>query len=174
LVSSFKWTGNRQLLVVAKRVAEPLDMFGYPKHYHGYLTKSQNVRVFKVDLDSGITERFTADVKEPTFMFRSIGFRNQEIAPATNRVAFSDGNAICVYDDSLGKVVATAPVNGSIEGTWWDTNDRLIVGIALLSGEKHFSTFDLKTGKAEDQSATYLPAWDSVWNNEGWFRTGKK
>lgn len=174
LVSSFKWTGNRQLLVVAKKVAEPLDMFGYPKHYHGYLTKSQNVKVFTADLESGVAERFSVDVKEPTFMFRSIGFLNQEIAPASPRVAFSDGNAICVYDDVLGKVVATAPVSGAIEGTWWDSNDRLIVGIALLSGEKHFSSFDVKTGEVNDESSTYLPIWDGVWNNESWFRTAKK
>jgi hypothetical protein len=169
LVSSFKWYGNRQIIVVAKKVAEPLGMFGYPKHYHGYLTKSLNVKVYRIDLDAGISERFAADVKEPTFMFRSIGFLNQEIAPGTNRVAFSDGNAISVYDDSLGRVVATAPVNGSIEGTWWDTNDKLIIGIALLSGEKHFSILDVKTGKVEDGSSTYLPIWDSEWNNEGWF-----
>ena len=173
LVSSFKWVGNRRLLVVAKQVAEPLDMFGYPKHYHGYLTKSQNVKVFTVDLDAGVAGRFAVDVKEPTFMFRSIGFLNQEIAPATNRVAFSDGNAICVYDDASGKVVATAPVNGPIEGTWWDSSDRLIVGVGLLSGEKHFSMFDIKTGKLEDQSATYLPLWDSQWTHEDWFRSGR-
>jgi hypothetical protein len=107
-------------------------------------------------------------------MFRSIGFLNQEMSPTTNRVAFSDGNAICVYDDAAGKVIASAPVTGSIEGTWWDTNDRLIIGIGLLSGEKHFSTFDIRTGKVEDQSSVYLPIWDGVWNNDAWFRAGKK
>lgn len=187
LVSSFKWTSNKELLVVAKKVSDPLDMHGYPRHYHGYLAKGWDLRVFRVSLTSGVTNRFTLDTKdttvtdrfaqdakEPTFMFRSIGFLNQEICPTTNRVAFSNGKAICVYDDSVGKVIATAPVDGSIEGTWWDTNDKLVVGIALLSGEKHFSAFDLKTGKVEEQSTIYLPMWDGSWNNEGWFRSGKK
>ncbi len=65
-------------------------------------------------------------------------------------------------------------MTGSIEGTWWDTNDRLIVGIGLLSGEKHFSTFDISTEAVKEQSSVYLPLWTGAWNNAVWFRTGKK
>ena len=107
-------------------------------------------------------------------MFRSIGFLNQEVCPTGNRVAFSSGRAICVYDDAVGKVIATAPVDGSIEGTWWDTHDKLVVGIGLLSGEKRFSTFDVKTEKVEDASSAYLPMWDGTWYREDWFRAGQK
>jgi hypothetical protein len=187
LISSFKWTGNRELLVVAKKVSTPLGMHGYPKHYHGYLAKAHNVKLFRVNLDSGITDRFTLDTKDasstdpylykskdPTFMFQSIVFFNQEISPTANRFAFSDGNAICVYDDVVGKVIARAPVIGSIEGTWWDTNDRLIVGIGLLSGKKQFSTFDIPTETLKEKSSVYLPLWTGAWNNADWFRTGKK
>ena len=174
LISSFQWISNSEMIVVAKAVYDRLDMYGYPRHYHGFLTKASKVQVFRVGLDTGVTERFATGVSWPVFMFRSAWFENQEISPFAKRVAFSDGKALCVYDDDARKVVATAPVDGSIEGTWWETNDRLIVGIALLSGEKRFSVFDLKAGTLEDRTAKYLPLWDGTWRKADWFRSGNR
>lgn len=170
LISSFRWTGNRELLVVIKLIDDPLGMHGYPQHYHGYLAKSKCVRIARLNLDTGITNRFLLATASPTFMFHSCGFQNQEIAPDTNRVAFSAGYALCVYDDGLGRLVARVPVDGSIEGTWWDTNDRVIIGIGLLSGQLHFSRLDVRTGRMTDQTAQLLPFWTRNWERLDWFR----
>lgn len=175
LISSFKWLDDRELLVVTKRITDPLDMFGYPQHYHGYLAKATQVRIVRVRLSAGLTERFTQPVQQPTFMFHSIGFQNQEISPTSNRVAYSDGHALCVYDDAVGKVIATVPIPGAIEGTWWETNDRLIVGLGLLSGgERRFVSVDLPSGRVEDQTLQLLPRWTLLWNNADWFRAPKR
>jgi len=175
LISSFKWLDNRELLVVTKQITDPLDMFGYPQHYHGYLAKATQVRIVRVHLDSGLTERFTQAVQQPTFMFHSIGFQNQEISPTSSRVAYSDGHALCVYDDAVGKVIATVPMPGAIEGTWWETNDRLIVGLCMLSGgERHFVSVDLPSGHVEDQTRQLRPRWKLLWDNADWFRAPKR
>ena len=121
-------------LVVVKEIDEPLDMFGYPQHYHGYSAKAKSIRIVKVNLDGGVSERFTQSVTKPTFMFHSIGFENQEISPYSDRVAFGDGAVVCVYDDVVGKVIAKAPITGPLEGVWWETNDKLVLGLGLLSG----------------------------------------
>ncbi|MCC6683340.1 MAG: hypothetical protein IT445_20785 [Phycisphaeraceae bacterium] len=170
LVSSFKWVSDKELLVVSKMVDDPLDLYGYPQHYHAYLTSAKNVRILRLDVDGGITERFICDVKDPTFTFRSTGFMNQEISPFSSRVAFSDGNAVCVYDDSVGRLIAQAPVNGSIEGTWWDTDDKLIVGIGLLSGDMQFATFDVLSEQVQEHTSLYLPLWTGMWDNVDWYR----
>lgn len=188
LISSFQWTGNKELLVVSKKVDDPLDMYGYPQHYHGYSTKAKNIRVLRVNLDSGITERFIGDVKDPTFMFRSIGFINQEISPTSNRVAFSDGTNLCVYDDMAGKLIrrvkipqksapkpdlppdyppdaakavaALSSEPAQLEGIWWQTNDKLVAGVGLLGfPAKSFYTYVVSTNTMADVTGNLLPVW---------------
>ena len=149
-------------------IDEPLDMFGYPQHYHGYLAKAMNVRIIRLNLQSGIAERFIQDVKHPTFMFHSIGFMNQEISPYSDRVAFSDGSAICIYDDDNGKMMVTAPITGSIEGTWWETDNRVIVGTGLLSGEMKFAEIDLISNSVSDRTSQLLPVWNRMWDKIEW------
>jgi len=173
LISSFKWISNKELLVVLKEIDEPLDMYGYAQHYHGYLAKAKSIKIVRVNVDGGVSERFTQPVNEPTFMFQSIGFRNQQASPDSDRVVFSDGAAVCVYDDSAGKVVAKAAITGSLEGTWWDTKSRIILGLGLLSSsDRRFASFDLADSKLQDRTGALLPLWDGQWASVDWFRAG--
>ncbi len=172
LISSFKWISNKEVLVVLKEIDEPLDMFGYPQHYHGYLAKAKSIKVVRVNLDGRVSERFTQPVNEPTFMFKSVGFQNQEVSPYSDRVAFSDGAAVCVYDDTAGTIVAKAAITGSVEGTWWETKDKIILGVGpLSSSDRRFASFDLADSKIQDRTADLLPLWDGQWASVDWFRT---
>lgn len=156
-----------------KEIDEPLDTFGYPQHYHGYLAKARSIRIVRVNVNGDVSERFTQVVNEPTFMFQSVGFRNQEVSPYSDRVAFSDGAAVCVYDDTAGKVMTRAAIAGSVEGTWWETKDRIILGRGLLSStERRFTSLDLADGEVRDRTAALLPLWDGRWANVDWFRVG--
>lgn len=175
LVSSFKWLSGKELLIVSKGIDEPLGMFGYPVHYHGYLAKSTYIKVSKVNLDSGVAERFKQAVKNPTFLFHSIGFVNHEISPYSSRVAFSDGANITVYDDSNGKIVAKAPVAGSIEGIWWSDDDTVILGLGLLSAPKRqFAVFNVPDSAVKDATDKLLPLWGPSWGNGTWFKKAMK
>ncbi|MCL5096760.1 MAG: hypothetical protein M1608_04375, partial [Candidatus Omnitrophica bacterium] len=173
LISSFKWISNKELLVVMKEIDEPLDMFGYPQHYHGYLAKTKGIKIVRVNLDGGVSQRFEQPVKETTFMFHSIGFENQEISPYADRVAFSNGSGLCVYDDGAAKVLATVPMTGEIEGTWWESKDTVIIGIGLLSGGRDFLRCDLADGSVQKCTATLLPQWDGMWRQVDWFKAQK-
>ncbi len=174
LISSFQWISDKELLVVVKEIDEPLDMYGYPQHYHGYLAQARNVKIFKVVVSGRVSERFTQAVSGPTFIFHSIGFENQEISPYSPRVAFSDGAAICVYDDAAGKVVAKAPLTGSLEGVWWEASDKLILGLDLLSSsDLRFASFDATDGKTQDCTASLLPLWNRQYDSVDWFKAGR-
>ncbi len=169
LISSFKWISNKELLVVVKEIDEPLDMFGYPQHYHGYLAKAKDIKIVRVELDGAVAHRFGQPVKEPTFMFHSIGFENQEISPYASRVVFSNGSGLCVYDDGVAKVIATVPMTGEIEGTWWESKDTVIVGIGLLSGRREFRRYALTDGSVQNCTAALLSQWDGMWRQVNWF-----
>jgi len=174
LISSFKWISNEELLVVVKEIDEPLDMFGYPQHYHGYLAKAKSIKIVRVGLDGRVSERFTQRVNEPTFMFHSIGFQNQEISPYSDRVAFSDGAAVCVYDDTAGKLVAKAAITASVEGPWWKSSDKIVLGLGLLSSsDRRFASFDVADSSVRDITATLLPLWGGQWLSADWFRAGR-
>jgi hypothetical protein len=174
LISSFKWVSNEELLVVVKEIDEPLDMFGYPQHYHGYLAKAKSIKIVRVGMDGRVSERFTQPVNDPTFMFHSIGFQNQEISPYSDRVAFSDGAAVCVYDDTTGKLVAKAAITASLEGTWWEKRDRIMLGLGLLSSsDRRFASFDVADSNVRDITAALLPLWDGQWVSADWFRAGR-
>jgi hypothetical protein len=150
-------------------------MYGYPVEYHGYSAESTDVKVTRVHLDSGVSERFNTSVDHPTFMFRSVGFKNQEISPYSSRVAFSDGVSINVYDDSEQKVIARAPVTGPIEGTWWQDDHTVILGLGLLSEEEtRFAIFDVEDSTVTDATERLLPLWDGSWSKADWFKMPKK
>lgn len=172
LVSSFKWIDSKELLIISKGVSDPLDMHGSYVYYHGYLTESTYVKVSKVNVDTGkVEQRFMQKVKNPTFIFHSIGFENHEISPYSSRVAFSDGSNINIYDDTRDKVIAKAPIEGSVEGIWWVDKDTLIIGLGLLSGQKKFLVFDVTTGKIANKTNILIPLWgDSSYRNDDWFR----
>lgn len=170
LISSFKWISNEELLVVVKEIDERLDMYGYPQHYHGYLAKAKGIRIVRVKSDGGVSERFAQPVKEPTFMFHSIGFENQEISPYADQVAFSDGSGLCVYDDRAARVLATVPITGDIQGTWWESKGAIVVGVGLLSGDKDFLRCDLANRSVQKCTSTLLPQWDGMWRQLDWFK----
>jgi hypothetical protein len=178
LISSFKWISTKELLIVVKEIDEPLNLYGYPQHYHGYLAHAEEIKIVRVHLDTGVTQQFSQNLRtKPTFIFHSvgfvhsIGFENQEISPYSNRVAFSDGLAICVYDDDSGQVIAKVPVNSSVEGVWWETKDKLILGLGLLSSpSRQFVRLNLVDGKIEDCTQSLLPLWTGQYDNINWFR----
>ncbi len=174
LISSFKWIGNKEILVVSKGVDEPLGMYGDPVHYHGYLAKATYVKVSKIHLDTGVIERFRLQINHPTFIFHSLGFVVDEISPYSSRVAFSDGENINVFDDESGKVIATAPVNGTIQGIWWSDNNTVILGLGLLSKpELKFAVFNISDCTVEDVTKKLLPFWDHrSYSQSNWFRPG--
>ena len=52
------------------------------------------------------SERFHQELDHPTFLFHGIDFLLDEISPKADRVAFSDGANLCIYDDTAGKPIA--------------------------------------------------------------------
>lgn len=175
LVSSFKWISSDELLIVSKGIDEPLDSYGYPVHYYGYLANSTYVKVSRIHLESGVTERFKQEVNKPTFLFHSIGFENQEISPYSSRVAFSDGTNINVYDDSEGAITAKAPVEGSINGIWWQDDNTVILKLRQISNEpKRFLTFNANDTTIKDATGKLLPRWDGSYLNADWFKQAEE
>jgi hypothetical protein len=92
--------------VVAKKTSYPLDMMGKPYYYQGYLDRAKDTRIFQLHLTKGKTERYRQAVARPTFLFHAVHFCVEEISPKADRVAFSDGDNLCIYDDVAGKLVA--------------------------------------------------------------------
>lgn len=151
LVSSFKWISSNELLVVSKGVSDQLDLFGEYIQYYGMATNSTYVKVSRVNIDTRkVEQRFKQEVKRPPFVFNSIGFENDEISPYSGRVVFSDGENINVFDDASGKVIAKAPIDGSIKEIRWADNNRVVVGLGVPGArpsQRNFVVFDIKTGK---------------------------
>ena len=105
-------------------------MHGKPYRYEGYLDHAEDIRITRWDLRTGKTERYTQTLGQvvkdagrhaqaakrptltdtPTFLFHAITFRMDEISPQADRVAFSDGDNLCVYDDTAGKVVTQVKI----------------------------------------------------------------
>lgn len=182
VISSFRWIDKENLLVVSKGERYPLAMAEKPFHYNGYIDKSKDIRITRLNLTKGKTECYQQAVNDPTFLFHSIGFCVEEISPKADRVAFSDGVNLCIYDDTIGKLLAKVtipqkqvPKSGSvaslasgemrenaaqIEGVWWQTNDRLVIGIGLLgSPDKSFYTYDIPSKAMIDVTSVLLPVW---------------
>lgn len=164
LVTSFRWIDADNLLVVAKKQSYPLGMHGQPFYFQGYIDRATEVQVLHLNVLKGFTELYRQAVSAPTFLFHSVAFRLDEISPRADRVAFSDGSNLCIYDVASRKVVVQtrlpqkpAPKTdpgapgmddplirkvteqmanepAQLEGVWWQTNDTLVIGMGLLSG----------------------------------------
>jgi hypothetical protein len=237
VISSFRWIDNESLLVVSKEGQYPLEMYGKPYQYRGYIDKVRNIRITRLHVIKGPTERYVQDFgpdasglastngpaghypqapEGPTFLFHSIDFCPEEISPNADQVAFSDGVNLCVYDDVAGKVIArfkipqkpTKPVFSrdaemvesikrveeqmaarpdELDGIWWQTNDKLVVGLELLGRQEKraFFTFDVPSQKLTDQTQVLLPVWRDYdqkshkqgdiyyfgWRDSDWFRS---
>lgn len=169
-ISSFKWINNRELLVVSKGL--------YNRNESNLQARSTYVKVSRLNLYSGVTERFKQKVKNPQFMFRSIGFMNSEISPYSSSLAFSDGSNINIYDDDQQKIIAKAHINGSIEGIWWLNNNTVIIGQGLLSSPTmKFYAFNVKKSTVNDISSILLPIWSGnygSYSDDNWFRNAIK
>lgn len=169
-ISSYQWVGDNDLLILTKGADESAAFLG--PVYPGYLAKATSVRVLRLNVDSGaIVERFTQTVQSPTFLFRGLGFVMDEISPSSSRIAFSDGANVCIYDDSAQKVIAKQPVDGSVEGVWWSDDNRVILGLNLLSSSTHrFMRFDVPSGAIVDVTDALLPKWNRMYDDAKWFR----
>jgi hypothetical protein len=190
-VSSFRWTSNNRLLVVLKRGSPNTWQGGEPALFQGYLDQAAEIRIARLDVESGTANiRISRRLKNPTFLFHSIGFAVEEISPTQARVAFSDGSKFYVYDDQAGKIIAEAtiprnelpkpnysgpeytagmaaavaamPPKIAVEGIWWTYDDTLVIGVGLLSGSfSAFYRFDCKTGALTDCSSVLSPVWNT-------------
>ena len=85
-------------------------MHGKPYRYNGYTDQAKDIRITQLHLTKGKTERYRQALGKPTLLFHAIDFRLDEISPKADRVAFSDGVNLCVYDDTAGKVVARVTI----------------------------------------------------------------
>jgi len=110
IVSSFRWIDNESLLVVSKKGGYRLDMYGRPYRYPGYTEQAKDTRISRLHLTKGQMELYSQAVNNPTFLFHALKFGLEEISPRSDRVAFSDGVRIRVYDDAAGKVIAEGKI----------------------------------------------------------------
>ena len=122
-------------------------------------------------------------------------------------MAFSDGSNLCVYDVPAGKLtvrikipqklapkpdptasgmedptiravteeMATRPAQ--LEGVWWPTNDKVVLGVGLLGGPTmSFSLCDLLDGTLTDKTDALLPIWEGSdkirnYQDPDWYRS---
>lgn len=164
VTASFRWIDNENLIVVSKKEQYPLDMSGKPDCYQGYNDQAKEIWIGKLNVAAGYTECYRQTVSDPTFLFHAVGFQLDEISGLSDRVAFSDGANLCIYDVVARKMLvkiglpqkpapkpdltgpdmndptiravteAMAARPAQLEGIWWPTNDQLILGMGLLGG----------------------------------------
>lgn len=205
VISSFRWIDNERLLVVSKKARYPLGMHGKPYFYNGYTDQATSICIALLHLTKGRSQRYQQTVNGPTFLFHAIDFCLDEISPKADRVAFSDGDSLCIYDDSANKLVAHIKIPqkpapkpnlpadypsdaakaveelsskpAQLDGIWWQTNDKLLIGVGLLGfPPKAFYTFDIPSKVLTDKSSVLLPAWlgsekTRNYQDPDWFRS---
>ena len=137
LISSFKWTSPQDLLLVIKEQSSPIWLYEF---------KPTTIRILRLNLDTGFSERYAQALSGPQFISHSIGYEIREISPFSDRVAFSDGPSVCVYDDNAGKVTTRIPIQGSLIGVWWEADDKLLLELRASPLSEQFIEYDLKTG----------------------------
>jgi hypothetical protein len=85
-------------------------------------------------------------------------------------VAFSDGNSACVYDDAAGKVIARVPIPASLDGVWWETDNKLLFDLGASSPSEQFFRYDLNDGTMEDCTTSLLPFEHRKYVSATWFK----
>ena len=195
VVSSFRWIDNANLLVVAKETGMPLDMREEPQWFQGYIEQAKKIHVFRWNLAAGPpADLFQQDLRDPPFIFHAVEFGVEEISPRADRVAFSDGADLCVYDVAANAVIARhtipqkpktpvidpgadeltqqvarkmAAMPDQLDGIWWPSNDKLLVAVALLSGPQNraFYTLGIPAQEWTDQTASLLPVWENFYRS---------
>jgi hypothetical protein len=201
VISSLRWRDNDSLLIISKATK-----YGQPDLYTGYTDSANEIHITQLHLAKGRTERYHQALDKPTFLFHAIDFCVDEISPKADRVAFSDGANLCIYDDSAISLVAKVkipqkpapkpnlPANyppdaakvvaelmsrpAQLEGIWWPSNDKVLIGVALLGfGEKAFYTFEIRSKVWTDVTRILLPIWkgpEAHWQNIDWYRSAIK
>lgn len=188
-IASFAWIDGTSLLLVAKKTRYPLDMSGKPYLFNGYTDQARDIRIMRLHLTNGVTTLFQQVVNDPTFLFHSVSFFLDEISPKADRVAFSDGANLCVYDSKAGKLITTIKIPqkpppkpnlppdyppearkavtelsaepAQLEGVWWQDNDRLVIGVGLLGfPAKSFYTYNIPSNAMTDVTSVLLPKWE--------------
>ena len=217
VISSFNWIDNESLLVISKNGGYPLSLHGKPYYYEGYLDKAIDINVTRLHLVKGQIARYHQSIHNPIFLFHAIDFCPTEISPKSDRVAFSDGVNLCIYDDTVGKVIAQAKIPqkptkpvfspeaeqcdfikkaememavrpDELDGIWWQTNSRLLVGLELLGrpAKRAFFTFDIPSQQLTEVTKTLLPLWQDYyrkshkdvgmdyfgWQDPDWYKSG--
>ena len=215
IIASFTWIDNQSLMVVSKKGPFPLESHDKPYQYEGYTERAVDIRISRLHLTGGQTVRYRQPLHSPTFIFHSVDFCPTEISPKSDRVAFSDGVNLCVYDDTAGKVIAQfkipqkptkveyspdadaftrkvdeemAAEPDQLNGIWWQSNSRLVVGLELLGRQEKraFYTFDIPSQKLTDVTKALLPVWQDYfrkspkyagvdwfgWQDPDWYRAG--
>jgi hypothetical protein len=200
LISSFKWIDDANLLVVSKKTKYGLGMDSKPNNYPGYKENAKNIRIMRWNIEKGATEQYQQNLSNPTFLFHAVNFHMDEISPNAGRVAFSDGSNLCIYDDAARKVIVKVgipqkpPLKSSLvahyspatpdsvkeatlepaqlEGVWWQTNDKLVVGVGLLGFS--FYTYDIPSNSLIDVTSILLPKWDGGYMDADWYKAAIK
>ena len=207
VIASFRWIDNENLLVVSKKGTYPLNLHGKPYHYNGYTDEARDVWIGGLNVAHGFSKYYQQAVSDPTFLFHSVGFCLDEISPEANRVAFSDGTNLCVYDVMAGKLTVQIKIPqkpaprldpnapgmedpltrkvteemasrpAQLEGVWWPTNDKLVLGVGLLGGPtESFYAYDLSEGTLTEKTESLLPLWQGShkamnYQDPEWYRS---
>ena len=187
IISSFRWVDGESLVIVSKKLELPSS--GDDAPYPSYCEKAVDVRITRLSLAKGKNELHVQPLEPTTFLFHALDFLLEEISPAANRVAFSDGPNLCIYDAVANKVIAkvvipqkTPVVPGKaedyspeilesikdisaqrqeLEGLWWKSDDELIMGVGLLgSYSRSFYKYDMPSGQLTEVTNILLPIWD--------------
>lgn len=190
VISSFRWMDNENLVIVSKKLESPLSRYETSyRCYPSFCEKAVDIRITRLSLTKGKYDLHQQPLKSTTFLFHALDFCLEEISPAADRVAFSDGTRLCIYDIVAKKVIAQVVIpqkppvtpgkpgdyapdmlesikeisaqRQELEGLWWKTDNELIVGVGLLgSYSKSFHTYDIPSNQLTDVTNVLLPVWD--------------
>ncbi len=190
VISSFSWIDNVNLLIVSKKTQYTFDTGVKPYIIYGYIDQTKDIQIIRLNLVNGTTQRHQQLISNPKLLLHSSDFLVEEISPKSDRVAFSDGENLCIYDDTLGTIIAREKIPqklpkkhrlpdnypgefmkiveeilaepGQLEGLWWQSNDRLVIGVGLLGSKiKSFHTYDIPSKTMIDVTSLLLPIWKS-------------
>lgn len=186
-VTSFKWIDNENLLVVSKRDTPRWDDDTAPCLYDSYIECAGNITITQFNIKAGKTERYQQAMQAPTMLFHSIDYPVEEISPKADRVAFSDGENLCVFDNATGKLIAKTKIpqgkpkdeSAQLEGVWWQTNDRLVIRVVLFESDREtFYTYDIPSAAMVDVTDTLSPVWNEpsacAHDDPDWYRAAVK
>ena len=144
-----------------------------PYWYRGYIEDALAIRITRLNLTKGKTERFRQKLDHATFLYHGLDFLMDEISPNADRVAFSDGAKLCIYDDTRGKLIEKIKIpqkpvpknvmpddvlRQALFGVWWKNNDKVIIRVVQTPSDS-FHTYEIPTKTLTDVTGNLLPLW---------------